>query len=57
MIGSILIAIFFGACGLGLKLYLAFRKKSVQALADTDHRMMQDAVDRPTSIDDAIDRL
>ena len=57
MIGSVVVAAVIGLLGFGLKLYLAFRKKSVQALADTDHRMMQDAVDRPSDIDDAVDRL
>jgi len=57
VIGSVVVAAVIGLLGFGLKLYLAFRKKSVQALADTDHRMMQDAVDRPSDIDDAVDRL
>lgn len=42
----------------GLGLYFKyFKGSSAQQVARTDHAMLQDAVDKPTNVNDAIDKL
>lgn len=43
----------------GLGLYFKYFRNSspAQAVGKTDHAMLQDAVDKPTDVDTAIDKL
>lgn len=54
IIGGLISAV-IAAVGIYFKFF--FRKSGAQGVAKTEEALLKDAVDRPKSVDDAIDRL